>query len=56
MLMYLFQFRMRQQERLRALGVEKDLYLIVLRHLVTIDAHDRTLPEHTMRNPIACLP
>ena len=47
---------MREQKGLRALGIEEDLYLVVLRDLIAIDAHDSSDTEHTVGNAIIGLP
>jgi len=45
-----------EEECLDALGVKLDFYLIVLRHLVVIDAQHRAGPEDAMRDAVVLLP
>ena len=47
---------MAEQQGLRARRVETNLYLVVLRHLVAIDAQHLTPTEHTVRDAVAGLP
>ena len=47
---------MRKQKRLRALGIEAYLSLIILRHFIAINAQDRSNAEDTMGDSIIGLP
>ena len=47
---------MGEEEGFGALGIERDLYLVVLRHLIALDPRDRTDTKDTVGDPIAGLP
>ena len=47
---------MGEEEGFGALGIERDLYLVVLRHLIAIDARDRTDAKNTVGDPVAGVP